>query len=119
MHASETAESERAEAPSALRQFACNANHGFQAALNVRLGRSPRRHADAHGRVPLPDGPAAPTGAILLNACNHALRPLSIPKRYQHLVEDDLIQNGVPRGAQAFRKVRRMAAGALNEIGQA
>jgi len=41
MHASETAEEGRAEAPLALRQFACNADHGLQAALNVRLGRGP------------------------------------------------------------------------------
>jgi hypothetical protein len=74
-----------------ISQFACNADHGFQAALNIHIGRGPGRHADAHSCVPLPDGSATPTGAILLNACNDTPRHLSIPKRHQNLVEHDLI----------------------------
>ena len=41
MGTSETAECGIAERPPALRQFACDADHSFQAALNVRVGRGP------------------------------------------------------------------------------
>ncbi len=69
--------------------------------------------------MPLPDGPATPTGAVLLNTFNDTPRPLSVPERHQGLIERDLVQNGVPRGVQAFCKTRRVAAGTLNKIGEA
>src|SRR5947209_1245007 len=93
----------------ALGQFSSHADHGFQAALNVRVGRGPRRHADAHGCLSLPDSSAAPTGAILLNTRYNAPRRLSIPECHQYLIEYDLVQNAIPRRAQAFRKARCMA----------
>src|SRR2546421_11032321 len=88
----------------------------LEAGFNVRVGGARCRPADAHGRLPLPGGPAAPTGAIPLNTGNDTPCPLIIPECHQDLIEHDLVQNGVTRSAQTFRKTHRIAAGALNEI---
>jgi hypothetical protein len=44
--------------------------------LHIRVSRCPRRHADAHRCLTLPDGAAAPTGAIALDTRNHLARAL-------------------------------------------
>jgi hypothetical protein len=53
------------------------------------------------------------------NGCDDAACPFRIPGGDQHLIEHDLVENGVPRGAQAFRKAHRMMAGVLNKVGDA
>lgn len=45
-------------------------------ALHIRLGRCPRRHADPHRCVTLPDCATAPTSAIALDTRNHLARAL-------------------------------------------
>jgi hypothetical protein len=90
-----------------------------EAALDILLGRRPRRHADAHCGLTLPDRAAAPTRAFFLNPPDHVTRAFRIPESYEDLVEHDVIQHGVTRSGEPVGKPCRMATGAFDQISQA
>src|SRR5580704_5633608 len=66
-----------------------------ETALYVRLGRCPRRHADAHRCVPLPDRTAAPARTVPLDARNHLARSFRASEGHQNLVEHDVVKHAV------------------------
>jgi hypothetical protein len=90
-----------------------------QAALDILRGCRPRGYTDAHGGPALPDCATAPTSAFFLNSSDHLAGAVGIPERYQDLVEHDVIQHRVTRSNEAVGKPCRVAAGALDQIGQA
>jgi hypothetical protein len=59
--------------------------------LDIHLGRRPRRHADAHRSVALPNCGTAPTRTFRLNATDYLTGALGASKGYQDLVQHDLI----------------------------
>jgi len=64
-----------------------------QAALDILRARCPRRHADAHRGLTLPDGAAAPTRALVLDSSDHLAGAFSTPERDQDLIEHDVIEH--------------------------
>src|ERR1041385_168914 len=92
--------------------------HGFQAALDIVVGRRPRGDADAHGGASLPDGRACPTGAVRLNARDHPAGHLGVAERDQDLIDHHVVEDLVPPRLQALGEARRMAARALDQVGQ-
>src|SRR5882724_11700095 len=71
----------------------CKTYHCVRASLNVLFRGGPRRHADAHGRLALPDSATAPARAIFLNTANHLERLLRRSEGCQNLVDYYVVQN--------------------------
>ena len=75
-----------------------NPYHSLQALLNIILRCSPGRNADSHRGVALPDRTATPTGSLGLQGSYHLLGRCTIPKRNQHLIKRDIIEDLISCG---------------------
>src|SRR5579862_904800 len=102
-------------APSA-RGCVRGAQNGLEAALDIGLGSSPRRDADTHRSVPLPDGASAPADPIALNTLDDGPGTLGATERYQHLVQQHLVQHPMARARETFGQTLREATASLDEV---
>ena len=72
--------------------FPGNTKYGIQAAVDVGVGGGPGADTDSHGRLSLPNSPAAPASPVCLDFRNDSICGFAVSKLNQHLVEDYLIQ---------------------------
>src|SRR5262249_28829552 len=93
--------------------------HGRQAPLDVRLRRSSGGNTNTHRGLTVPNRSATPAGAIGLDRRNHTASGLRVPEGNEHLIERHFVKNRVSRGPQPVRQALGIAAGPLDEIGQA
>jgi hypothetical protein len=98
--------------------LASDAEYRLKAALHIRLGSRPGRHADAHRCLSLPDGSAAPAGSVFLDAPDHFSCHFGPAKGHQHLVDHDIIQYVESAFSQRFRELLRVSASSLDQRAQ-
>ena len=80
----------------------------------------PRRHADPHRRRPVPLGRTAPDAAVGLDLGDQRLGRRPVDQPDEHLVQDDVVQDGQPaRLAAARRSPRRRRRPASTSVGDA
>ena len=70
-----------------------DSDHGGDAAVDIGVGGGPAGNADAHGGAALPDGDAAPAGAVVLKFFDDALGFFGVAEGDEDLVEDDIVQD--------------------------
>ena len=96
--------------------FSGQAQHDLQAALHVIVGGSPGGDAGAHGRLPLPDGAAAPAGPVRLDGGVMRSVVCGSPKLNQHLVEHDVVEHPIAGLAEVQRVLDALEQGQMTRV---
>ena len=91
----------------------------FDASVDVILSRHPARDADAHGGAAAPHGATAPARALVLNACNDAVRRFIIAERDHYLVQHDVVEDLNAGSREPFGKSRCEPAIMFDQVGEA
>ena len=66
----------------------------------------------------MPDGGAAPAGAVLLNRSDHSTRVLGLAERYENLIEHDVVEHPESGGDEGVGESFCEPAIPLDQIGE-